>query len=434
MKSVLPERKTLHPLDIEHRELPAAAARAVRELADEISTTLARLPGPARHTTTLTDPALLELIDARAGELPDAVRHAVRPPEGDAGAAVLRRLPLTDAELGPTPANWRAAAPRGAAATRAVWQGLDQAGRPPVGEGGAGVLRRQPLTHGYLGPTRANGRAGARCAAADPHSASLRLDLAVLLLARCAGEPFGWVGQQDGRLVNNIVPSPGHEFEQSGASSATLLSPHTEDAFHPERANLLMLACLRNVDAVGTTVSSIRRVDLDPADRALLTTPTLPILPDVSYGDGHERHTAVPLPTIWDAAENTGAASFPTLRYDPAYTPLDDADPAFRLAYARLGAELERVCVTVALAPGEMLLVDNDVAVHGRVPFTARYDGTDRWLKRVNIRLPERRRRAAEADENGYGQRTVAPFRKRIGRAGAERETTPDERGRREHS
>lgn len=383
MKSVLPERKTLHPLDIEHRELPAAAARAVRELADEISTTLARLPGPARHTTTLTDPALLELIDARAGELPDAVRHAVRPPEGAAGAAVLRRLPLTDAELGPTPANWRAAA---------------------------------------------------RSAAADPHSASLRLDLAVLLLARCAGEPFGWVGQQDGRLVNNIVPSPGHEFEQSGASSATLLSPHTEDAFHPERANLLMLACLRNVDAVGTTVSSIRRVDLDPADRALLTTPTLPILPDVSYGDGHERHTAVPLPTIWDAAENTGAASFPTLRYDPAYTPLDDADPAFRLAYARLGAELERVCVTVALAPGEMLLVDNDVAVHGRVPFTARYDGTDRWLKRVNIRLPERRRRAAEADENGYGQRTVAPFRKRIGRAGAERETTPDERGRREHS
>ncbi|WP_189595188.1 TauD/TfdA family dioxygenase, partial [Nocardia cerradoensis] len=116
--------------------------------------------------------------------------------------------------------------------------------------------------------------------------------------------------------------------------------------------------------------------------------------------------------------------SFPTLRYDPAYTPLDDADPAFRLAYARLGAELEQVCVTVALTPGEMLLVDNDVAVHGRVPFTARYDGTDRWLKRVNIRLPERRRRAAEADENGYGQRTVAPFRKRIGRAGAERETT----------
>ncbi|WP_280252487.1 TauD/TfdA family dioxygenase [Nocardia abscessus] len=99
------------------------------------------------------------------------------------------------------------------------------------------------------------------------------------------------------------------------------------------------------------------------------------------------------------------------MRYDPAYTPLEQAGPEFRAAYEQLTAELERVCVTAVLSPGELLLVDNDVAVHGRVPFTARYDGTDRWLKRVNIRLPERRRRTEEADENGYGQQIVAPFR-----------------------
>ncbi|MFB8281676.1 TauD/TfdA family dioxygenase [Nocardia colli] len=364
MKGVLSERKTLHPQDIERRELPAAAGRAVRELAREISTTLDAAPhDEAARAATLTDPALIAQIDARVTELPADVRRTLRPPATSAGATIVSRLPLTDAELGPTPPSWREAA---------QWSGT--------------AARR---------------------------ASSFELDLVMLLLARCAGEPFGWQGQQGGRLVNNILPSPGHEHEQSGASSKTLLSPHSEDAFHPERANLLMLGCLRNPDLVGTTVSSVRRVELTAAQRRLLSTPTLPILPDVSYGTGHEQYSAAPLPTLWSSA----GPDETTLRYDPAYTPLDDADAEFRAAYARLGAEFERVCVTAALAPGELLLVDNDVAVHGRVPFTARYDGTDRWLKRVNVRLPDRPRRPEETDENGYGQRTVAPFRAAVNSA-----------------
>ncbi|WP_107659266.1 TauD/TfdA family dioxygenase [Nocardia suismassiliense] len=358
MKGVLSERKTLHPQDIERRELPAAAGRAVRELAREISTTLdSTLPDLASTAVTLTDAIVIAQIERRFAELPADVRRTMRPPATAAGATIVSKLPLTDAEFGPTPPSWREAA---------QWSG-DAARR----------------------------------------AHSFELDLVMLLLARSAGEPFGWQGQQGGRLVNNILPSPGHEDEQSGASSKTLLSPHSEDAFHPQRANLLMLGCLRNPDLVGTTVSSVRRVELSAAQRRLLSTPTLPILPDVSYGSGHEQYSATPLPTLWTSA----GPDETTLRYDPAYTPLDDADAEYRAAYARLTAELERVCVTAALTPGEILLVDNDVAVHGRVPFTARYDGTDRWLKRVNIRLPDRPRRSEEADENGYGQRVVAPFR-----------------------
>jgi len=397
VKGVLSERKTLHPLEIERRELPTTAGHAVRALAREICITLDSEPdGAADIARTLTDPALLEQIDARVGELPEQLRVALRPPATAAGATIVGKLPLTDAEFGPTPPSWVEAA---------RWSGE-----------------------------------------AERRAKSFELDIAMLLLARSAGEPFGWSGQQGGRLVNNIVPSPGHEHEQSGASSRTLLSPHTEDAFHPDRANLLMLACLRNPDGVGTTVSSVRRTDLADDERRLLSTATLPILPDVSYGTGHERYRATPLPTLWNA-ESGGDTADLTLRYDPAYTPLDDADPEFRLAYTRLTAELERVCVTAALTPGELLLVDNDVAVHGRVPFTARYDGTDRWLKRVNIRLPERRRRAAEADENGYGQRIVAPFRaiskplaidgvpaRVTARTAVRLDTTHDDRGTVEHS
>ncbi|WP_040792178.1 TauD/TfdA family dioxygenase [Nocardia paucivorans] len=387
MKSVLPERKTLHPHSIEHRELSPATGQAVRELAYEIAITFDPAPGATAHT--LTDPALIERITARAGELPAEARMVMRPPTTATGATVVHGLPLTDDECGPTPPDWRMAA---------RWSG-------------------DP----------------------DHRSCSFQIDIAMLLLATLAGEPFGWQGQQNGRLVNNIIPAIGHEDEQSGASSSTLLSPHTEDAFHPRRANLLMLACLRNPDRVGTTVSSVRQVELDARQRRILGTPTLPILPDVSYGCGFDRATAPAVPTIWSESDEFETDTTPddlTLRFDPAYTPLDAADPDFRAAYRHLEEELERVCILAVLEPGELLLVDNDVAVHGRVPFTARYDGTDRWLKRVNIRLPERRRRPTESRENGYGQQIVAPFgaaRPETVAAQTQRDGT-DDRGSVEHT
>ncbi len=39
----------------------------------------------------------------------------------------------------------------------------------------------------------------------------------------------------------------------------------------------------------------------------------------------------------------------------------------------------------MALEAGDLLVVDNAVAVHGRSPFTARFDGLDRWLQRTFV-------------------------------------------------
>lgn len=290
------------------------------------------------------DPRLPAEVDARVGELPGELAEVFAPP-GDSGAAVVSGLAIAEDILGPTPPSWSHAG-----------------------------------------------------------SQTLAVDVLMMLLGRCIGEPFAWHGQQNGRLVNNIVPAAGHEHEQTGASSSTLLSPHTEDAFHPRRAHLLLLGCLRNPDRIGTTLSSIRYVRLDEVQRRLLAAPRLPILPDISYGAVPAATGARPVPTLWTGEQGL------TLRYDPAYTPLYQASAEFRSAYGHLTAELERVCIPAALRPGELLLIDNDVIVHGRVPFTARYDGTDRWLKRINIRLPGRTRAAAEADEDGYGQRLIEPF------------------------
>lgn len=295
----------------------------------------------ADQGSSASRPEVLTQVAQAAKDLDETIQHACRPVDTDHGLFVLRGLPVDDTEIGPTPASW---------------------------------------------------------ATADDSAAEW--DVLLLLLATLMGRPIAWEGQQDGRFVHNIVPSPGHEAEQTGASSTVLLSPHTEDAFHPGRAHLLMLGCMRNHDAVATTAASVRQVCLDAQDLALLARPVLPILPDDAYTEAQGFAGEPPrIPALWNSGDGL------TLRYDPAYTPLDEAPADYRAAYDRLTAELERVSVAVSLEPGDVLVVDNDLVVHGRVPFKARYDGTDRWLKRASVRVPGRAGRPpAEADEHGYGQ------------------------------
>lgn len=294
-----------------------------------------------------TDPGLLAEVPAVAASLSDPIRHACRPVDTADGLFVLRGLPVDDAAIGPTPGHWSTAADAGAV-----------------------------------------------------------YDVVLLLLSTVMGTPIAWEGQQDGRFVHNIVPSPGHEVEQTGASSSVLLSPHTEDAFHPGRAHLLVLGCMRNPDSVATTAAGIRQVELSDGDVELLSRPVLPILPDDAYEEAQGYEGEPPaVPTLWESEEGL------TLRFDPAYTPLDRAPEDHRAAYARLEDELARVSVAVSLSPGEVLVVDNDLVVHGRVPFKARYDGSDRWLKRSSVRVRDRQTRpSAENSEHGYGQAAVEAF------------------------
>jgi hypothetical protein len=321
-------------------------AAPVRQLAphdaDELTRTARKIL--AEFGSSAARPELLRRVASSAARLGKTIHQACRPVDTADGLYMLRGLPVDDGEIGPTPGSWATAGDRAAA-----W------------------------------------------------------DVILLLLATAMGRPIAWDGQQEGRFVHNIVPAPGHEQEQTGASSTVLLSPHTEDAFHPGRAHLLLLACMRNHDAVATTAAGIRKVRLAPDDVALLSRPVLPILPDDAYAEARGFAGEPPkVPVLWRTEDG------PTLRYDPAYTPLDQAPADYRAAYGRLTAELERVSVAVALEPGDVLVVDNDQAVHGRVPFTPRYDGTDRWLKRASVRVPGRRGRPlAEADEHGYGQAAI---------------------------
>ncbi|MFE6775206.1 TauD/TfdA family dioxygenase [Streptomyces sp. NPDC057702] len=311
----------------------------------ELTHAVRHVHADTRTCANRSDP--LPRVARAAARLSAATRAYCRPVDTDHGLYVLRGLQVDDTDIGVTPASWATAGDSGA-----FW------------------------------------------------------DLVLLLLASAMGRPMAWEGQQGGRFVHNIVPAPGREREQTGASSEVLLSPHTEDAFHPGRAHLLLLGCLRNHDAVATTAASVRRARLTEADVTTLCRAELPILPDDAYTRARGLTGSAPaVPTLWRDEQG------PALRFDPAYTPLERASDTYRAAYRRLAAELERVSTSVSLSPGEVLVLDNDLVVHGRAPFTARYDGTDRWLKRASVRVPGRRTRpVAENREDGYGHAVLEAY------------------------
>ncbi|HEV2783596.1 MAG TPA: TauD/TfdA family dioxygenase, partial [Actinophytocola sp.] len=88
----------------------------------------------------------------------------------------------------------------------------------------------------------------------------------------------------------------------------------------------------------------------------------------------------------------------PYLRADAYYwRPADPADRAAAAALARLAAGLTGALRDVTLAAGDYCFLNNHKVVHGRRPFRARYDGTDRWLKRVCIARDLRRSREARS-------------------------------------
>ncbi|MDT0268968.1 TauD/TfdA family dioxygenase [Streptomyces sp. DSM 44915] len=309
-------------------------------LAGELDAQAARFP-------ELTDPELLAEAAGLGQCLPVEARRALtelRYGESCAGV-VVRHGPVAD-DPGPTPRHWR-----------------ESAGRPTD-----------------------------------------RFDRWLLWLAAQLGDPLCWASIQDGRLVADVLPVAGQEEAQTGHGSAAELAFHVEDAFHEARCDALALACLRNPDAVPTTVASVTALDLAALDVETLLEPRFRIAPDPE----HLRDLpagAAPDPLL--GAVLSGPPAAPCLRVDPAFTTVPAGDRRAAAAFDALCAQLAAGLVDVALHAGDVLLLDNHRAVHGRRPFRARYDGTDRWLRKITVNRDLRRTRALRRSATS---RVLHPF------------------------
>ncbi|HYO62154.1 MAG TPA: guanitoxin biosynthesis L-enduracididine beta-hydroxylase GntD [Pyrinomonadaceae bacterium] len=322
---------------MERISLTDAEAASIKSLLSEA----ARQYASVDETRFLMDAPVL------AHELPRRVRaflNHFKQDEPPAGGCVISTGLVNDADLGPTPAHWKS--------------------RPAV-------------------------------------SPTLKEEILFVLLNSLLGEPIAWATQQNGYIVHDVLPIKGDEKEQISTGSEQLIWWHNEDAFHPYRGDYVSLMCLRNPDLTPTTLSPVSKARLTRAELEILFEPRFVIKPDESHaeknGDGqHVRHDEDPhLLSAYEQIRRMhknppklavlyGDPKCPYIRIDPFFMepPTDDQTMS---ALNSLVRSMDEALTEVVLLPGDFLFVDNYRAVHGRKPFKARYDGTDRWLKRMNV-------------------------------------------------
>jgi len=203
-------------------------------------------------------------------------------------------------------------------------------------------------------------------------------ELCLLTVARRLGQPVGYLPEHGGTVFQNILPTREYSDRQVSTSSKVELMFHTEAAFHPHRPRFLLLLCLRgDPDGLArTTLASIRELlpSLPLRVRRVLFEPRFRTAADESYVGSRPTQLGAPMPVLsgdWDA---------PTMVFDADLMVGTDAEADDALHAVSRAIEAHHT--GVVLEAGDLLVVDNSIAVHGRSPFRARYDGTDRWLQR----------------------------------------------------
>jgi Fe(II)/alpha-ketoglutarate-dependent arginine beta-hydroxylase len=250
-----------------------------------------------------------------------------------------------------------------------------------------------------VGPTPLHWR-DADTAASRPYAFLL------MLYATLFGDAVGWATQQDGRMVADVLPTPGDEHKILNSCSERALAWHSEDSFSPYRADYVGLLCLRSRDATPTTISYADPSRAPAGIAATLAQERFVIRPDNAHDPANNStagHGAASSSTAGSSTADrqaferleclranpprvallSGHPQAPALRIDRDFTTATDAESARALRW--LVAHLDENLYDLPMTAGDVCFIDNRNAVHGRRPFLARYDGTDRWLKRTNV-------------------------------------------------
>jgi L-asparagine oxygenase len=202
----------------------------------------------------------------------------------------------------------------------------------------------------------------------------------LLAVASLLGEPVGYLPELGGRIVQNLLPVKSNATRQTSTSSDVTLMWHTETAFHPFKPRYLLLLCLRGDPSAQTLLCSIDAIlaGLSPATIAVLREPRFRISPDESFLDeGSVRTLSAPMSVL------KGEHHELEFTFDAELMVGIDAEATEALQ--AVSAMIDQANTGIVLEPGDLLIVDNHRAVHGRSRFTARFDGSDRWLQRTFV-------------------------------------------------
>ena len=212
-----------------------------------------------------------------------------------------------------------------------------------------------------------------------PSEGLVEIDHCLIECARAWGRPYGYWQEQGGAVVQNIFPIKKSESDQISSSSKKELEMHTETAFHPWLPQYVLLLCLRGDDRAGTTFVDIEELveSFSSEERELLHQPIFQTSVDSSFINSKQGDALITMPILY----NNGTS----IRYDRNLmtSEVDEGKDVLK----KLAEVVEDLKITIYLKAGDLAVIHNWRTIHGRTPFTPRYDGRDRWLKRVLVRL-----------------------------------------------
>lgn len=199
-----------------------------------------------------------------------------------------------------------------------------------------------------------------------------------LQLSRHVGDVFGYSDLQNGKLIQEIFPIFEDRNKQLGSGSV-YLELHTEDPALAYRADVLGFLCVRNDDKIPNLLACPDFSTVDATLKHRLTENRYTILSDrpstVEY-KSKALDTAV--------LQESPAEGYSFI-YDPVYVDYSKMSKCEELVFKDFIKLVESSTFNLLMNEAQVLFVNNYKCAHGRPRFTPRYDGTDRWLKRVQI-------------------------------------------------
>lgn len=206
-------------------------------------------------------------------------------------------------------------------------------------------------------------------------------------IAHLLGTMVGYEAENGGRLIQDMVPNPKLAMTQQSQSSKVELEAHTEQCFSDYKPDYVVLGALRG-DANAYTYCYAARKFIEhftPDELVQLREPRWMTQIDDSF------KPFIPNP-------NAVRGPYPILT-GPEDDPYILIDQDLMHGVTREAQELLNKVVQTyvdhrdghALAAGDLLMLDNPRAMHGRSQYTPRFDGKDRFIAR-GFAVRDRRR------------------------------------------
>jgi len=227
-----------------------------------------------------------------------------------------------------------------------------------------------PLDDQMLGRTPERHRDPGETERADRH------DVLHIFLASLLGEPFGWSSIQNGYVINDVMPVREHENIVASSGYGVDFDLHTEDAFHQWAGDYLGLMCRRNVDEVPTRLAGFEASELSERTRAVLAQPRFKIGANVAQAVPKVERLS---PILF------GNLDYPYFRINLNQTSAAPDDDEAKAALDQLVEILRSNVTMVTFLAGDYWYIDNLRVAHGRDRFEPRFNGVDRWLRRLYI-------------------------------------------------